>query len=345
MDGKGNLYAAEQIDIYSQHSSQSQSHYVIMKWDGVAWIAVGSIKGNSGVIFHALAVDGDGNLYAGGEFDTVDAIPVNSIAKWDGSAWSALGGGIEKKTGSFNEIFTLAIDNDGNLYAGGQFHGAGKVQMNNIAKWDGVSWSALGSGLRITDTAYDYCCSVNALAIGNEGNLYAGGKFDSAGGVDASNIAKWDGAAWSPLGSGVRVSRKSYYKYEDCVNALVCDNKGTLYVGGGFETAGGKTSINFAQCKLNGANAKSSRKEMTQRPFLAFESKRGLVCMHFNTATKVHLSIYSLSGREVYRAMEFMVQGDHTFRIKAAGGLARGAYIAQVKAGTESLRCRNIIGQ
>ena len=34
-------------------------------------------------------------------------------------------------------------------------------------------------------------------------NLYAGGGFTTAGGVPANYIAKWDGSAWSALGSGM----------------------------------------------------------------------------------------------------------------------------------------------
>ena len=44
---------------------------------------------------------------------------------------------------------------------------------------------------------------VNALAVDGAGNLYAGGCFTTAGGVAANNVAKWDGSAWSALGSGI----------------------------------------------------------------------------------------------------------------------------------------------
>jgi len=44
--------------------------------------------------------------------------------------------------------------------------------------------------------------TVFALAtMGN--NLYAGGSFTNMGGVPATRIAKWDGANWSALGTGV----------------------------------------------------------------------------------------------------------------------------------------------
>ena len=82
-----------------------------------------------------------------------------------------------------------------NLYAGGYFTTAGGVAANNIAKWDGSAWSALGSGMNGQPDVY-------ALAVSGT-NLYAGGCFTTAGGVPANNIAKWDGSAWSALGSGM----------------------------------------------------------------------------------------------------------------------------------------------
>jgi len=55
----------------------------------------------------------------------------------------------------------------------GRFHYGGWGEGSHIAKWDGVAWSALSSGM-------DY--PVHALAvIGTE--LYAGGEFTQAGGV------------------------------------------------------------------------------------------------------------------------------------------------------------------
>jgi len=72
-----------------------------------------------------------------------------------------------------------------------------------------------------------------ALTVFDDGGgrgLYAGGWFTTAGGVSAERIAKWDGASWSPLGTGVRGAAFPY------VLALtVFDDGGgrALYAGGG----------------------------------------------------------------------------------------------------------------
>ncbi|QTA78941.1 Immunoglobulin-like fold-containing protein [Desulfonema limicola] len=170
----------------------------------------------------SLAVDGSGNLYAGGDFMTAGGVSANYIAQWNGSEWSALG------TGMNTRVYALAVDSSGSLYAGGSFTTAGGVSANYIAQWDGTAWSALGTGMNSW---------ISALAIDSSGSLYAGGSFTTAGGVSANCIAKWDGSAWSALGTGMNSN----------VNALAVDGSGNLYAGGDFTTAGGVSANYIAQ--------------------------------------------------------------------------------------------------
>ncbi|MFZ4656017.1 MAG: InlB B-repeat-containing protein, partial [Caldilineaceae bacterium] len=110
------------------------------------------------------------------------------------------------------------------------FSTAGGVAANRIAKWDGSSWSSLGSGLN---------GDVAALAVSGS-DLYVGGSFSTAGGVAANRIAKWDGSSWSSLGSGVRGT----------VFALAVSGS-ELYVGGSFDRAGNKAAPNIAKAQLS----------------------------------------------------------------------------------------------
>ena len=82
------------------------------------------------------------------------------------------------------------------LYAAGNFNNAGGVPADRVARWDGASWSGLGSGTT---------GRVNALAVFDDGGgpaLYAGGRFLGAGGWTVNRIAKWDGVRWTPLAGG-----------------------------------------------------------------------------------------------------------------------------------------------
>ena len=192
---------------------------------GETWSPLGSGMDKE---VYALAFDSNGNLYAGGSFTTAGGVTVNHIAKWNGTSWSALG------DGTSGRVNALKFDASGNLYAGGSFTTAdGDVTVNHIAKWDGTSWSALSSGVNGGD--------VYALAFDSSGNLYVGGSFTSAGGVTANRVAKWYGSVWSALESGVGVNDI------DIVRALLYDDSGNLYAGGGFTSAGSVSANRIAR--------------------------------------------------------------------------------------------------
>ena len=124
------------------------------------------------------------------------------------------------------------------LFAAGEFTTAGGVAAERVARWNGSSWSAPGSG--VSDT-------VLALAVFDDGSgpaLYAGGEFTRAGGSVARHVAKWDGASWSPLGTGVSGTS------DDGVSALSVFDDGNglaLYAGGRFTLAGGMAVSHIAR--------------------------------------------------------------------------------------------------
>jgi hypothetical protein len=115
----------------------------IAEWDGTNWSALGlGISGAGegyGPYVSALAVSGN-TLYMGGNFTTAGGNPANGIAQWDGSSWSPLGLGFSYYTYQPN-VYALAVSGT-NLFAGGSFATAGVTPANNIAQWNGSSWSS-----------------------------------------------------------------------------------------------------------------------------------------------------------------------------------------------------------
>ena len=74
----------------------------------------------------------------------------------------------------------------------------------------------------------------NVAAIATiSGDVYVGGYFTSAGGIDARYVAKWDGSKWSALGTGL----------DGAVRAIAVIGT-DLYVGGDFTIAGDST-VNY----------------------------------------------------------------------------------------------------
>jgi len=147
--------------------------------------------------------------------DEAAVYPVRIDPTFSDDNWISLSPSILGTDGS---VRAAVADGSGNLYIGGVFRVVGDVIANGIARWNGSSWSVLGSGVD---------GGVSALAVSG-GDLYAGGWFTTAGGNAATNIAKWNGSSWSALGSGV----------DGDVWALAMSGS-DLYAGGSFTTAGG----------------------------------------------------------------------------------------------------------
>ncbi len=198
----------------------------VARWNGSAWSALGSgIYTFNALPIYAFAVLPGGDLIAGGGFTIAGNVMAYRVARWDGAAWSSLGTGISNMSPYSPAVLALAVLPDGDLVVGGEFTSIGGVPVNYIARWNGSSWSALGSGMNPHGP-------VRALAVLPNGDLVAGGAFSTAGGVPVNYVARWNGLEWSPLGSGMNAG--------GYVNALAVLPNGDLVAGGQFGTAGGQ---------------------------------------------------------------------------------------------------------
>lgn len=251
----------------------------VARWTGNAWapLANGLRFGYSESTVNSLAAFDDGSgpkLFAAGDFwyeylPASDSVrPVLNIARWTGAGWSSLGGATHSDYAAVVNDMTAFDDGRGpGLFVGGRFNHVGGVPsticsatlttcnqqllpfmddglpVSNVARWDGTTWSDVGGGVSGGDAV------VNALTVLDDGSgpaLYAGGRFTDAGGVGVSNIAKWNGATWSPVGAG----------FDDSVRALAV-HEGTgdpnLMIEGVFQfdfstlTDGGVNYVSFPQ--------------------------------------------------------------------------------------------------
>ncbi|MDB5267652.1 MAG: hypothetical protein JWP58_692, partial [Hymenobacter sp.] len=226
--GNGDVYMGGRFD---QVGSMAASN--VTRWNGSAWniLSSGTTNGVAGII-SALAVAPNGDVYVGGQFTKAGSVVASNVARWNGTAWSSLGTGTAN--GVDNSVLALAVAGNGDVYVGGYFTQAGGVAAGNVARWNGTAWSPLGAGTANGNGASG--STVSALAVAPNGDVYVGGQFTQAGGVAANAVARWDGTAWSPLGTGTSV-----------VNALAVASNGDVYAGGYFTMVGGVAANRVAR--------------------------------------------------------------------------------------------------
>ncbi len=151
--------------------------------------------------------------------------------------WNALGGaGNGALSGGVHALAVSGSD----VYVGGRFtNAAGIAAADYVARWDGVTWSALGSN-GAGNGALSGGSEVYALAVSGT-DLYVGGWFQNATGIAAADfVARWDGAAWRALGS----NGAGDGALNDWVRALAVSGT-DLYTGGILTNAGGVAEADY----------------------------------------------------------------------------------------------------
>ncbi|HVV71859.1 MAG TPA: immunoglobulin domain-containing protein, partial [Verrucomicrobiae bacterium] len=256
------------VVVSNDHNSATSSVALVTLKSGISdadWLGLGSgIRGPNPVVC-ALAVSGS-NLYAGGVFDDAGEVTARGVAKWDGGAWSALGSAISDPLSTWY-VQALAASGHDLYVAGVGWTNFVDVQVRRLGKWDGTSWSGTDAWMdgRVNVLAADgtnvyaggqtvfKAKDGNWIGLGSfEGppgvepeivalavrgtNVYAGGWFSAVGGLAASNIAKWDGHSWAPVGLGT----------DHNVLALAVSDC-NLYAGGDFTNAGGVAAHGIAR--------------------------------------------------------------------------------------------------
>jgi hypothetical protein len=214
----------------------------VARWDGTQWSALPG--GPDDLVFCLCAfVDRSGPaLYAGGQFTHAGGITANAIAKWDGTNWMALTSGLTTPFIQTNAN-AMCVYDDGSgpaLFVAGSFDYAGIQLANNVAKWNGTTWEALGGG--VTGGGPPEVWALTVYDDGTAPVLAVGGFFDHAGSVPANGLAFWHGptATWTAPPAA----------NDGTIRALAAFDDGhgpALFVGGNFQTIGGVSASCIAR--------------------------------------------------------------------------------------------------
>ncbi|CAN0502022.1 unnamed protein product, partial [Discosporangium mesarthrocarpum] len=129
----------------------------------------------------------NGELVASGLFSSAGGVATPwGLARWDGSVWGTMPAG-----GPNNYVRDLTVLPDGDLVVVGDF----TVPGMRVARFDGSSWSAFGSGLD---------GNAECVALGDDG-LLIGGSFDVASLMPSRGFARMEAtcpAEVAALGGG-----------------------------------------------------------------------------------------------------------------------------------------------
>lgn len=216
-----------------------------------AWTALGAYGNNIGggalnSHVYAIAVAGS-NVYVGGNFVNAAGIPAaDFVAKWDGTSWSALGSNGNNDGALNGPVYSLLVSGS-NVYVGGDFfNAAGDPQADDLALWNGSTWSDIAGASGTGEGALSG--QVYALAM-NGSTLYIGGYFNNAavmsGYGDANPgdmILSYDGS-WNHLGFNYAPNPDNG-ALNGTVRALVATPTGVL-AGGDFTDVAGDGSIDY----------------------------------------------------------------------------------------------------
>jgi hypothetical protein len=180
----------------------------VARYDGIQWHSYPALNlPYYPDVFDVIIYNNE--LYAGGAFN--NGLGLEGIAKFDGTNWVTVGGGLSNS----NSFVQRMMVYQGELYIVGDFHVASGGPGNCVSKWNGTTWSSLGSGTGTGGQLF------SIAAFNNQ--IYVGGNFFTIGGISSPYIAKWDGANWNSLGS-------TFSNGTDCFASHGND----LYIGGGF---------------------------------------------------------------------------------------------------------------
>lgn len=189
----GQLYAGGR---FLRSGANGPSLYGLARFDGTAWMPVGAgvPNANSGTVVCAIAEFG-GDLYAGGGFGSFGAY---NIARWNGTQWLPVFGGLgTSSTASSGRAPVMALHvHQGSLYAAGSFQTAftpgGIVSIARLVP--GSGWQPVGPGLGVSP----FQTVVQDLMSDGE-DLLAIGRLRELTPSSDGQIARWDGASWTPM--------------------------------------------------------------------------------------------------------------------------------------------------
>jgi uncharacterized delta-60 repeat protein len=190
---------------------------------------------------YAIAVQADGKILVAGDFSGANSIggqTRNRIARLDATTGFA---------DSFDPnadgvVYSIAVQKDGKILAGGVFANIGGQTRNMIARLDATTGGADSFNPNASSHVY-------SIVVQTDGKILAGGAFTSIGGQTRNHIARLnpDGlldAAFDPNAN-------------DSIFSIALQADSKILAGGSFSSIGGQTRNGIARLEVTTGSADS----------------------------------------------------------------------------------------
>ncbi len=211
-------------------ASAEQTRNYIARLDATTGLA-DSFDPNANSHVFSIAVQADDKILAGGAFNGANSIGRrrrNFIARLD----AATGLADSFNPNASDPVFSIAVQADGKILAGGSFTSVGGQQRSYIARLDATA----GLADSFDPNADSH---VNSIAVQANGEILAGGYFTSIGGQTRNRIARLD----TTTGAADSFDPNA----NDSVYGIAVQADGKILVGGYFTSIGGQARSLFAR--------------------------------------------------------------------------------------------------
>ena len=199
-----------------EDTSGGNREIFVRRWNGTAWVEVGSGSASGGGISNdstgsrrpSLGIDATGDLFIA--WENIDGTSHDIfVQRWNGSAWVEMGAGSANGGGISNDIAqsfwpSLAVPPDGKpvVVCGSDPTGNGMDEIF-VRRWNGSNWVEMGSGSAsgsgISGTSGESWFA--SLAIAADGHPVIAWQDNSAGDEEIY-FRRWNGSAWIEMDAG-----------------------------------------------------------------------------------------------------------------------------------------------
>lgn len=186
-----------------------------------------------------LAIQSDGKIIAGGLFTAYNGTPKNRIVRL--TTTGAVDATFSIGNGFNSTIYSLAVQPDGKIIAGGDFTSYASTTSNRITRINANGM--IDAGFTVGSGFNQY---VQAIAIQSDGKIIVGGNFTSYNGTNGINRIirlNADGTNDSNFNSGTGLN--SY------PSVLTIQPDGKIIVGGGFSAYNGTTTNRIVRLNID----------------------------------------------------------------------------------------------